>query len=428
MRFSMRRRVVVTGLGICCPLGTAVPRVWRRLLDGASGITSLPKSPEFEQVPSQVAGFVPRGTGPGEFRENDWVSAPERRSTSLSSLFALCAASEALSDAGWSPKNEEQCSRTGVSIGSSMQSMANIHRAGDLLSQRLYRRITPYFIPLTLTNMPAGFVSMRFGLRGPNHSVSTACATGTHSVGDAAAMIGRGVCDVMVAGGTEACIDHITMAGFCRPLSLSTKYNSDPQVASRPFDAGRDGFVISEGAGVLVLEELEHAKERGTTIHAEILGYGMSGDAYHITKPSGIGAAQAMQSALIDAGLSPKDIGHINTHATSTPLGDSTENKAVKDLFKGHAYNLLVSAPKSSVGHMLSACGSVEAIFTVLAVWEGIAPPTINLSSLDPEFDLNYVRNTPAQWKSNGRRRVALTNSFGFGGTNACLCIAQFTE
>ena len=424
----MRRRVVVTGLGICCPLGTGVPRVWRRLLDGVSGITNLPKSPEFEQVPSQVAGFVPRGTDPGEFRENDWVSDPERRSTSLSSLFALCAASEALIDAGWSPNNEEQSLRTGVSIGSSMQSMTDIHRTGDLLSQRLYRKITPYFIPLTLTNMPAGFVSMRFGLRGPNHSVSTACATGTHAVGDAAAMISRGACDVMVAGGTEACIDHITMAGFCRPMSLSTKYNRDPQAASRPFDAGRDGFVISEGAGILVLEELEHAKERGADIHAEILGYGMSGDAYHITKPSGAGAVQAMQSALNDAGLSPEAVGHINTHATSTPLGDSTENRAMKDLFKEHAYNLLVSATKSSVGHMLSACGSVEAIFTVLAVREGLAPPTINLSSLETAFDLNYVPNTPAEWKSGDKRRVALTNSFGFGGTNACLCIAQFTE
>ena len=424
----VRGRIVVTGLGICCPMGIGVSRVWRRLLDGRSGITSVPNTPEFDQIPSRVAGFVPRGTNPGEFREGDWVSGPERRSISLSSRFALCAASEALDDAGWLPSEEEARCRTGVSIGSCMQTLADIHAAGELLSRNLYRKITPYFIPLTLTNMPAGHVSMRFGLRGPNHSVSTACAAGTHAVGDAAAMIARGACDVMVAGGTEACIDHITMAGFCRPFSLSTKYNDSPHLASRPFDSGRDGFVISEGAGLLVLEDLEHAKSRGAEIYAEILGYGLSGDAYHITKPSGTGAVRAMQSALIDAGLSPEAVGHINAHATSTPIGDASENRAVKDLFGTHASNLLISAPKSSVGHMLGACGAVEAVFTVLAVKDSVVPPTINISSLEPEFDLNYAPNAAVKWESEGKRRVALTNSFGFGGTNACLCVAQFVD
>ena len=278
-----------------------------------------------------------------------------------------------------------------------------------------------------LPNMPAGHVNMRFGLRGPNHSVATACAAGTHSLGDAAAMISRGVCDVMVAGGAQASVDRIVMAGFCRPMSLSTKYNDSPEKASRPFDARHDGFVISEGAGVVVLEELEHAQVRGATIHTEILGYGLSGDAYHITKPSGAGTVRAMQLALNDAGLPLEAIGHLNVHATSTPIGDASENKAIKGLFGEHAYKLLISAPKSSVGHMQAACGSVEAIFTVLAVREGIAPPTVNLSSLEPEFDLNYVPNTSEKWDSDGKRRVALTNSFGFGGTNATLCIGQYT-
>ena len=422
----MARRVVVTGLGICSPLGTGASNVWKKLLDGVSGITNLPKTPDFQQIPSQVAGVVPRGDGPGEFRERDWVSAPERRSISLPSIYALCASSEALEDAKWKPESEEDSLQTGVCIGSCIINMHEVERAGELLAGGQYRKITPYFIPLILINMPSGYVSMRHGLRGPNHSVSTACATGTHAVGDAAAMISRGLCDVMVAGGTEASIDSITIAGFCRPMSLSTKYNDRPEEASRPFDAGRDGFVISEGAGILVLEELEHAKARSAKIHAEILGYGLSGDAFHITKPSGDGAVRSMQLALNDAGLPPEAIGHVNAHATSTPVGDSSENKALKDVFGKHSYQLLVSAPKSSVGHMLAACGSVEAIFTVLAVRDGVVPPTLNLNSLEPEFDLNYVPDVAAVWSKGSRRRVALTNSFGFGGTNATLCIGQF--
>ena len=422
----MARRVVVTGLGVCCPLGTGVSTVWKRLLDGVSGITSLPKRPEFQQIPSQVAGFVPRGNGPGEFQESDWVSAPERRSIPLSSVYALCASSEALSDAGWKP-DEADCLRTGVCIGLGIPNSPDISIAGEQLASVQYRKITPYLIPLILTNMPAGHVSMRFGLKGPNHSVSTACATGTHAVGDAAAMIQRGACDVMVAGGTEACIENITMAGFCRSKALSTKYNDRPESASRPFDAGRDGFVISEGAGVLVLEELEHAKARNAEIHAEILGYGMSGDAYHITQPSGTGAIRAMESALNDAGLPPEAVGYVNAHATSTPVGDACENKAIKEMFGEHADNLLISAPKSAIGHMLAACGSVEAIFTTLAVRDGIAPPTLNLKTLEPEFDLNYVPNKAQQWSGSRGRRVALNNSFGFGGTNATLCIGQYS-
>lgn len=419
----------MTGLGICCPLGTGVTRVWKRLLEGTSGITNIPQTPEFQQIPSKVAGVVPRGAGPGEFLESDWVSAPERRSTSLSSIFALCAASEALDHARWKPTSEADCSQTGVSIGSSSPSASDVYALGGLLAERRYNKITPYAIPINLTNMPAASVSMRFGLRGPNHSVSTACATGTHSIGDGAAMIARGACDVMVVGATEPSLDHLTMAGFCRALALSTKYNDKPQEASRPFDKGRDGFVISEGAGVVVLESLDHARSRNAQIHAEILGYGMSGDAYHITKPSGTGAVKAMQSAINDAGLPPNAVGHVNAHATSTPLGDSCENSAIKEVFGGHAYNLLISAPKSCIGHMLAACGAAQAIFTILAVRDGLAPPTINLTSKEPEFDLNYVPNTAAEWKESEERcRVALSNSFGFGGTNASLCIGQYRE
>ena len=423
----MARRVVITGLGVCCPLGTGVSTVWRKLLDGVSGITSLPKTPEFEQIPSQVAGFVPRGSGPGEFEESDWVNAPERRGISLASVYALCASSEALSDAGWEPKTDEDRLKTGVAIGSGQVNMLEIAKAGEYMASRQYRKITPYLIPLILTNMPCGHVSMRFGLLGPNHAVSTACATGTHAIGDASAMIRRSVCDVMVAGGTEACVDHITMAGFCRAKALSTKFNDRPQSASRPFDAGRDGFVMSEGAGVVVLEELEHARARKAEIYAEILGYGMSGDAYHITMPSGLGAVQTMQLALNEAGLPPEAVGHVNAHATSTPLGDASENKALKKVFGEHASKLLISAPKSATGHLLGACGSVEAIFTTLAVRNGIVPPTLNLEELEPEFDLNYVPNKAQEWESAEKRvkRVAVTNSFGFGGTNVSLCIAQ---
>ena len=424
----MARRVVVTGLGICCPLGTGVSTVWKRLLDGVSGITHLPKTPEFQQIPSQVAGFVPRGTASGEFQESDWISAPERRSTSLASIFAICAASEALSDAGWFPETEEDRVRTGVSIGTCTPSMESLLKAGELLAQKKYNKITPYLIPLNLSNMTAGYVSMRFGLKGPNHSIATACATGVHSVGDAAAMIARGACDVMVAGSTETAVEPVTMAGFCRTMSLSTKYNDTPQKASRPFESGRDGFVMSEGGGVLVLEELEHARARNAKIHAEILGCGMTGDAYHVTKPSGDGAVRAMQAALRDAGLTPDAVGHVNAHSTSTPIGDASENQAIKKTFGDHSYKLLVSATKGSLGHTLAASGAIEAIFTALAVRDGLAPPTLNLDLLEPEFDLNYVPNSPAEWDGDGGRRVALTNSFGFGGTNATLCIGQMFD
>ena len=417
----------MTGLGVCCPLGVGVRHVWKRLLEGHSGVISLPNRPEFDRMPSRVVGMVPRGEGLGEFKETDWVSPSQRRTMSLGSVYALCASTEALEDAKWKPQSEEDTTRTGVAIGSCIAGLEELSRADSLLKDDKYNRLSPYFIPHILTNMSAGHVSMRFNLQGPNHSVSTACTTGMHAIGDASCMIKRGACDVMVAGSTEACIHPIVLAGFSRAKALSTKFNSEPQEASRPFDSDRDGFVLSEGAGVVVLEEVDHARQRGAHIYAEVLGYGMSGDAYHITAPSqdGRGARLCMRAALKDAGLPPECIGHVNVHATSTPLGDSVENRAIKEIFGSHAYNLFISASKSSVGHLLGAAGSVEAIFTILATKEGVVPPTLNLKNLAPEFDLNYVPFKAARWESHQQRRFALKNSFGFGGTNASLCIGE---
>lgn len=417
----------MTGLGVCCPLGVGVRHVWKKLLDGASGIVSLPTTRGYEAIPSKVVGVVPVGLQEGCFDENAWVKKSERRTMSQCSVYALCAAEEALRDAEWLPQEEEACNSTGVTIGSCMPDLAEIAATDQLLASGLYRRVSPYFVPRILSNLPAGHVSIRFSLRGPNHAVSTACTTGLHAVGDAFAMVARGSCDVMVAGGTESCIHPIAFAGFCRAKALSTKFNSTPKTASRPFDALRDGFVLGEGAGVLILEELQHALKRGTEIYAEVLGYGMSGDAHHITAPSedGSGARRCMAATLRDAGLTPSDVGHVNVHSTSTPLGDAIENRALKSLFGAHAHSLLISAPKASIGHLLGAAGAVESVFTVLAVSEGVAPPTINIHHLDSEFDLNYCRHGAVQWHSDGKR-VAITNSFGFGGTNASVCFGEF--
>ena len=425
----MAQRVVVTGLGICCPLGVGVRHTWKKLLEGLSGIVSLPSSPEYEAMPSKVVGTVPIGSEEGQFDESAWVTKGERRTMAQCSVYALCAADEALRDAEWLPQVEEACNSTGVAIGCCMPELEEIASTDRMLASGLYRRVSPYFIPRILVNLPAGHVSMRFGLRGPNHSVSTACAAGLHAVGDAFVTVARGNCDVMVAGGTESCVHPIAFAGFSRMKALSTKFNSAPKTASRPFDSERDGFVLAEGAGFLVLEELQHALRRGAKIYAEVLGYGMSGDAHHITAPSedGSGAHRSMMAALRDAELAPSEIGHVNVHATSTPLGDAVENRAIKAVFGSHARNLLISAPKASLGHLLGAAGGVESVLTVLAVHEGVSPPTINIHHLDPEFDLNYCQHGAMQWRSNGRR-IAITNSFGFGGTNASVCFGEFRK
>ena len=424
-----RRRVVVTGLGLCCPLGTGTSNVWRKLLEGRSGVTKLPDEPRFQDIPARVAGVVPRGVGPEYFDEKDWVTPAQRKSMSLGGVYALCASTEALGDAQWEANSEDRAIKSGVAIGAGISDLDEIATAGSLLSRGQYRRISPYFVPRILTNLPAGHVSMRFGLQGPNHSVSTACTTGLHAIGDAFCMIARGAADLMVAGGTEACITPIAFAGFCRARALSTRFNAEPEKASRPFDSRRDGFVLGEGAGVLVLEELEHARGRGAAMYAEVLGYGMSGDAHHVTAPrgDGRGAQLSMMAALRDAGIQENQVGHINAHATSTPVGDAAEGRAIRHVFGAHARDLLVSAPKGAVGHLLGAAGSVEAVFAVLSVREGVVPPSLNLEVSDIEVELDYVRGRARKWAGPGRR-IALTNSFGFGGTNASLCVGQLTD
>uniref|UniRef100_UPI001CB92E9C 3-oxoacyl-[acyl-carrier-protein] synthase, mitochondrial n=1 Tax=Erigeron canadensis TaxID=72917 RepID=UPI001CB92E9C len=437
--FPPQRRVVVTGLGMVTPLGCGVETTWNRLIKGESGIRALSIEDlkmsgfdqdtqlyTFDQLTSKVAAVVPCGTNPGEFNESQWLDSKHGKSIARFISYALCAADEALRDANWIPAKQEDKEKTGVSIGGGIGSISDILDASQLICDKRLRRLSPFFVPRILINMAAGHVSMKYGFQGPNHAAVTACATGANSIGDAARMIQFGDADVMVAGGTEASIDALSIAGFCRSRALSTKYNSTPQEASRPFDCDRDGFVIGEGAGVLVLEELEHAKERGANIYAELRGYGMSGDAHHITQPhaDGRGAILAMSRALKQSGLRPDQVDYVNAHATSTPLGDTVEAHAIKSLFSEHATSgaLAFSSTKGAVGHLLGAAGAVEAIFTVLAIRNGIAPLSLNLSNPDPIFEEAFM---PLSASKEMQIRAALSNAFGFGGTNASLLFAS---
>ncbi|KAK6238654.1 hypothetical protein QUC31_004123 [Theobroma cacao] len=436
---SSPRRVVVTGLGMVTPLGCGVETTWKHLIEGKCGIRAL--TPDdlkmnafdretqmltFDQLTSRVAAIVPCGTNPGEFNEDLWLNSKEHRSIARFISYALCAADEALKDAKWVPTEQEQKERTGVSIGGGTGSISDILDAAQMICEKRLRRLSPFFIPRILINMASGHVSMKYGFQGPNHAAVTACATGAHSIGDAMRMVQFGDADVMVAGGTESSIDALSIAGFCRARALTTNYNSSPVEASRPFDCGRDGFVIGEGSGVLVLEELEHAKRRGAKIYAEICGYGMSGDAYHITQPhtDGRGAILAMTRALKQSGLHPNQVDYVNAHATSTPLGDAIEANAIKSTFADHAASgaLAFSSTKGAVGHLLGAAGAVEAIFTVLAIHHGTAPLTLNVTKPDPIFNNAF---TPLTASKEMPVRAALSNSFGFGGTNACLLFAS---
>ncbi len=413
------RRVVVTGMGLVTPLGIGLERVWSRLVAGESGIRAI-QSFDVSDLSSRVAGQVPRGDrASGLFNADDWVPPKDQRRMDEFIIFAMAAAVQAVEDAGWTPNNDEERERTGVMIGSGIGGLPGITEAAITLHERGPRRISPFFIPSSLINLASGNVSIRYGFKGPNHSVVTACSTGAHAIGDAARLIMLDDADVMVCGGTEAAICRLGIAGFAAARALSTNFNDDPPRASRPWDQARDGFVMGEGAGILVLEEYEHAKARDARIYAEVLGYGMSGDAYHLTAPAedGNGAFRSMRNALKSAHLSPDSIDYINAHGTSTPLGDEIELGAVKRLFGDHAYKLSMSSTKSAIGHLLGAAGSAEAIFAILALRDNVVPPTLNLDNPSPSCDIDLVAKVARERKV----KYVLSNSFGFGGTNASL-------
>ncbi|HVJ16322.1 MAG TPA: beta-ketoacyl-ACP synthase II [Polyangiaceae bacterium] len=417
------RRVVVTGMGLVTPLGVGVDRVWAELLQGASGVRRI-ESFDTSDLPAKIAGQVPRGPlSEGGFTADDYLSSKEQRRVDDFIIFAVAAAQHAVEDAGWVKPVDAELERTGVMIGSGIGGLQGIAENAVKLEQQGPRRISPFFIPGSLINEASGAVSIRYGFRGPNHAVVTACATGAHAIGDAARLIELGDADVMVAGGAEAANCRLTVAGFAVMRALSTGFNDEPGRACRPWDRDRDGFVLGEGAGMLVLEELEHARRRGAKIYGEVLGYGLSGDAFHISAPeaSGDGARRAMAAALKRARLEPSDIDYINAHATSTPVGDPVEIAAVKTLFGPAAAQLSMSSTKSSTGHLLGAAGAVEAIFTLLALRDQIAPATLNLDNPSEGCDLDLV---PLRAKPR-TIRYALSNSFGFGGTNAALVLGK---
>jgi 3-oxoacyl-[acyl-carrier-protein] synthase II len=404
------------------PLGCGVETNWERLLAGKSGVRGI-QSFDVSDLSSKIAGIVPVGDGPGDFNPDDWVAAKDRRKMGDFVVLGLTAAQQAVDDSGWEPKTEEDRERTGVLIGSGIGGLQTIVEATLTLEKRGPRRISPFFIPASLINLVSGHVSIRFGFKGPNHSVVTACSTGAHAIGDAARLIALDDADVMVAGGTEAAVCRLGIAGFAAARALSTHFNDEPTRASRPWDKDRDGFVMGEGAGIVVLEEREQAIARGATIYAEVVGYGMSGDAHHITAPAedGNGGFRAMTNAMKRANLTPDDIDYVNAHGTSTPLGDEIELGAVKRLFGGAAAKISMSSTKSAIGHLLGAAGSVEAIYSVLAVQNDVVPPTLNLDNPSDGCDIDLV---PFRAKKR-EVRAALSNSFGFGGTNASLIFAK---
>jgi 3-oxoacyl-[acyl-carrier-protein] synthase II len=413
------RRVVVTGLGMVTPLGCGVEPTWQRLLASESGIKRIEKF-EVADIASQIAGQIPRGDGShGTFNPDQWMEPKEQRKVDDFILYAMCAARLALDDADWHPHQYEDQIASGVLIGSGIGGVEGIAETALLLRDRGPRRVSPFFIPGRIINLASGYVSIAHSLKGPNHAVVTACSTGAHAIGDAGRLIALGDADVMVAGGTESPVNRISLAGFAACRALSTGFNDSPQRASRPYDRDRDGFVLGEGAGVVVLEEHEHALRRGARIYAELIGYGLSGDAHHITAPSedGDGAQRCMKAALRRAGISPEDIDYINAHGTSTPLGDEIELKAVETLVGNAAGRISMSSTKSSIGHLLGAAGAVEAIFCLLAMRDQVVPPTINLDNPSVATAIDLVPHRPRKRPVN----VALSNSFGFGGTNASL-------
>ncbi len=423
MASSDVRRVVVTGLGMVTPLADGVDQTWSRLLESQSGIRRI-ESFDTTDLPAKIAGQPPVGDGPGCWNADRYVDAKDRRKMDDFIVFAVAAAVQAVEDAGVAPTSDEEAERSGVMIGSGIGGLKTIEQAALLMHERGPRRVSPFFIPSALINLASGHVSIRFGLKGPNHAVVTACSTGAHAIGDATRLIKYGNADVMVAGGAEAAVCPLGVAGFSASRALSTSFNDEPTRGSRPWDRDRDGFVMGEGAGIVVLEELEHARKRGAKIYAEVLGYGLSGDAHHITAPAedGDGGFRSMKIAMADAGLGPDDIDYVNAHGTSTPLGDEIEFGAVRRLFGNAASKISMSSTKSAIGHLLGAAGSVEAIFSILAVQNDVAPPTLNLDN--PSDGCDAIDLVPHQPRERPIR-AALSNSFGFGGTNASLIIGK---
>ena len=416
------RRVVVTGIGLVTPLASGVEETWSRLIAGESGAGPIARF-DASDLTCRIACEVPRGEGAGLFDADDHVPPKDQRKVDRFIVFGIAAARQAVEDAGWTPTDEESLERTGVLLGSGIGGLESIANAAITLHERGPRRVGPFFIPSALINLLSGHVAIRYGFKGPNHAVVTACATGAHAIGDAARMIELGDADVMVAGGAEAAVCRLGVAGFAASKALSTAFNDEPAKASRPWDRARDGFVMGEGAGAVILEELGHAKARGARIYGELKGYGLSGDAHHITAPAedGDGGFRAMKMALERAGMNFGDIDYINAHGTSTPLGDEIELGAVKRLFGAAAYELSMSSTKSAIGHLLGAAGAVEAIFGILAMNEGVVPPTLNLDDPSDGCDLDLVPRQARERPVN----VVLSNSFGFGGTNATLVFTR---
>jgi 3-oxoacyl-[acyl-carrier-protein] synthase II len=419
------RRVVITGLGIVSPVGCGVEPSWSALLAGANGARRVEEF-DVSDLSCQIACFVPRGeTSEGKFNPDDWMEPKEQRKVDEFIVYAMAASEQALADAGYKADTSEKQERTGVLIGSGIGGLPGISATSILLNEKGPRRVSPFFIPGRLINLASGYVSIRHKLKGPNHSVVTACSTGSHAIGDASRLVALGDADVMVAGGTESPICRIAIAGFAACRALSTDFNERPTQASRPYDKDRDGFVMGEGAGILVLEELEHAKARGAKIYAEVIGYGMSGDAFHITAPeeSGDGAYRCMRAALNRAGIEASDIDYVNAHGTSTPMGDEIELGAVERLFGNASGKLAMSSTKSATGHLLGAAGAIEVIFSVLAIRDNIVPPTLNLDNPSVDTPIDLVPHEAKEREIN----TVLSNSFGFGGTNASLILRRVT-
>ncbi len=416
------RRVVITGLGLVTPLGVGVEHVWSNLIAGKSGARRVTEF-DVSDIPCQIGAFIPRGSGPGEYNPDDCMEPKEQRKVDEFIVYAMAAADQAIAGSGWKAQSEDESARAGVLIGSGIGGLQGIEKGAMTVREKGPRRLSPFFIPGRLINLASGYVSIKHGLKGPNHAVVTACSTGAHAIGDAARLIALDDADVMVAGGAESPLCRLSLAGFAACKALSTHFNEDPTRASRPYDRDRDGFVMGEGAGVVVLESYEHAKARGAKMYAEVIGYGLSGDAYHITAPAenGDGAFRCMKAAMKRANVGPEDIDYINAHGTSTPMGDEIELGAVERLFGNATGGLAMSSTKSATGHLLGAAGAVEAIFSVLSIANNLTPPTLNLDNPSVNTAIDLVPHTAKHREIN----TVLSNSFGFGGTNASLILRR---